>query len=324
MQEDATRAEEAVGLKPPLSPAPKTTNRTAQQGPLAEAPASSLASESRDEDSDVRELENMLMGMEEASDSIGAPSVEAGVEGLTEGKTVVLDGKNARGEVKEWGGGVSPVPSPSVTFTIEEEFDRTTKVEPLCSPRACEDDNTRELLGSIAATLTPLATEGEEGWYPLQEQEGQRSQSPLLMTPSEMALVEIMEEAGEESGELLGAGSRAPVPPPVGDVKSNKAGSVRRVESRGAFDDALAEGSRATGSRPNKDVVDTPAAACAGATREKKKPPFSIDHERWITCGFSVDDFGLTSGDHEAQISRALRGASTVLALDGINYFLAR
>lgn len=322
MREDATRAEEAVGLKPPRSPSPKTTNKTVQQGQLAEAPASSLASESRDEDSDVRELENMFMGIEEATDSIGAPLVEASVEGLT----VVLDGKNSRSEVNEWGGGVSPVLSPGLTFTIDEEFDSSTvnTVEPLCAPRACEDENTRELLGSIAATLTPLVTEGEEEWYPPHEKERQRSQSPLLMTPSEMALVELMEEAGEESGDLLGAGSRAPVPPPASDDKNHKIGSVRRVESRGAFDDALAEGFRVTESRPSKEVVGTPAIVCASATREKKKPVFSLDHERWITCGFAIDDFGLTSGDHEAQIGRALRGASTVLALDGINYFLAR
>lgn len=354
LEEDASRAEEAVGLKPSPSPVPKTTDKTEQQEELAEAPASSVAGssrESRDEDADVRELENMLMGLEEATDSVGAPSVEASVEGsqegLTEGssarrgKTVVLDGKNARGEVgglqvQELGGGVSPVLSPGLTFTIEEEFDSTTAktattVEPLRSPRACEDESTRELLGSIAATLTPLVTEGEEGdeeWYPLQQKERQRSpsrsRSPLLMTPSEMALVELMEEAGEESGELLGAGSRAPVPPPVDD-KNHKAGSVRRVESRGAFDDALAEGSRAAGSRPSNDVVATPAVASASAAQEKhKKSPFSLGHERWITCGFVVDDFGLSSGDHEAQIGRALRGTSTVLSLDGINYFLAR
>ena len=171
--------------------------------------------------------------------------------------------------------------------------------------------------------------EGDGEWYPLQqEQQLQRSRSPLLMTPSEMALVELMEEAGEESGELLGAGSRAPAPA-EDDDKSRKSGGFSREGSRGAFDDALVEASAAAQSRPSNHAIAVPAVA-AGATsaraasREAKKPPFSLGHERWITCGFAVDDYGLSSGDRDAHVGRALRGASTVLALDGINYFLAR
>lgn len=53
-------------------------------------------------------------------------------------------------------------------------------------------------------------------------------------------------------------------------------------------------------------------------------PVFSLGHDRWVTCGFtSAHTFG-RGKPGEASVGRALRDASNVLALDNVNYFLAK
>ena len=65
------------------------------------------------------------------------------------------------------------------------------------------------------------------------------------------------------------------------------------------------------------------ASAAARARAAVASPVFSLGHERWVTCGFAS---GLTvsRAGHTDAVGRALRDASSVLALDGVNYFLAR
>lgn len=290
-----------------------------------------------------------------------------------------------------------------LAFTIEEDGDD----DPIqgrgdnahLAPRdvvqdgsGADAESTRELLGSIADTLTPSADIDSH---------------PLLVTKSELALVSLMEEAGEESGELLGAGSRAHESPrPGGDDSAGVAffsggeRHGRQAPGRGnsGFDDALFAGCTAFGSsaedgggrsraglnhgvlRPHPQGVnpgaagsaspgkgarserrslasppegtathgaDTPARAATAAVHAAHKeliveagaaasegqgasvacapaaPAFSLGHQRWATCGFtSGHDAG--KGGRKASVARALGEASSVLALDNMNYFLAR
>ena len=345
LEKDALGGEEALGLDP------------------STASGTGVAAGPRDEDRDVRELENMLLGLEGA-DAVG--SAAGGTDGVPElsapeGAEDVLVGpleatEHSTREAVGVGGavhsidepaaassaaataekpGVESIPSPSLAFTIEDEGDTHQGIATLTTTTAAaaaashsEDESIQDLLGSIADTLTPSSSGGGGDHESYQPQTKLRAPP---MTPSEMALVELMEEAGEEAGELLGAGSRAVV--------------GRASAGSGVFDDAFDEGSTAVGSRETAPggVVGgdhgaehhpgashhkyaaalPPPGAVARDVRPAKKHAFSLDHERWITCGFTVG-FVLSEGGHEKCVGSALRGASTVLALDSINYFLVR
>lgn len=278
----------------------------------------------------------------------------------------------------------------SPAFTIGEDVDEgdagrlqastteTTSPPPIAS--ASDLESTEALLGSIADTLTPAADAGDGD----PESDAGR---PLLATRSELALVNLMEEAEQKPGVLAGAGeSRLPgggtsessLRSSSGGIGgAGDGGAAGRHPNRGGqsgFDDVLSVGSTAFGSsdaagkggvgsgsgtsvvgdgdgpvgETSRTGAVRPAAAAASyATGDDKtaaaglseysaaaagktesappaSPVFSLGHERWVTCGFTSAHTVGRRDEEDASVGRALRDASSVLALDSINYFLAR
>lgn len=334
----------------------------------------------------------------------GAPgepsSSRRGDSGLADGVLAGGDGLGGRATTAAHQDDRSPAP-----FTISdvegeaEDGERALRSKnPAAAAAAAaaasaDADLTRDLLGSIAETLTPSAS--------AEARDGAPDSPPLLLvTKSELSLVNLMAEAGEESGELLGAGSRAPEDEsprleavvvagrealaPVFGAEGEGAGAGRRQgrrpapfeRSSSAFDDALfGEGSEAhTGvsaddglaarfeggvSSPSRGgggggvkeaVVEAGRGVKALSARGKvlmsgvgrkvgrgggasdgavghshaaAAPVFSLGHERWVTCGFA-SSLTVSRAGHEDAVGRALRDASSVLALDSMNYFLSR
>lgn len=391
-------------------------------GKNAAAPASGVfegkKTPSPDEDRDVRELESMLMGLEAEEElDNNVPVVQLAADGEEVGLAAAAAADNSvvalprirdrEGEggallASEAGQNLPRVGRHSpVAFTIEEdgndgnssisndpaEAPTTLGVSPSLSPAAsaaaaaasaADLESTRELLGSITATLNPSATDGGNG------EVVSESGALLRVTRSELALVNLMEEAGEEPGGLSEA---VPLRPP-GDNNPESTPVAGEVSlSRSGFDDALSAGSAAlaagdgdagmngggtsgsgsggvggSGPRPggaaashervgssgggNGSVLEglgkvpgrtnsaprgTAAAAEQGRALNslsgpRAGPVFSLGHDRWVTCGFtSVHTVGRGGQDAaSASVGRALRDASSVLALDNVNYFMAR
>lgn len=388
------------------------------RGEGAAAAARALGGASRDktpgpdEDRDVRELESMLMGLEAeeelgnnvpvmqltadgeeeqgaglaaaapAGDSLAAIRADRDGEGEGEGRVLASEAGEKRARV----GSHSPV-----AFTIEEDNDDDAKastlggsasVSPTASAAAAaavaELESTRKLLGSITATLTPeSAPSGGSG-----EVEAE-SGGPLPATRSELALVNLMEQAGEEPGGL----SELPLRPPSDKVESTGGDGLGKLPNlqpgQSSFDDALLAGSsppvsggdggdvgmhsdtsgrvsggsgsqRPHGATPGHERagysgagsslmlegighVRARTASAPGATtaaedsREsgsssapRREPVFSLGHDRWVKCGFTSAHTVGREGQHEESVGRALRDASSVLALDSVNYFLTR
>lgn len=114
-------------------------------------------------------------------------------ENKDDGRGNAVSAQSQQGHA-ESAGNVPPSPSTSASAA-----DTATKI---ITPHDVDSD-TRKLLGSIAETLTPHAAATQEG-------DGGRESGPLLVTRSELALVSLMEEAGEEQPGLLGARSCPP------------------------------------------------------------------------------------------------------------------
>lgn len=75
----------------------------------------------------------------------------------------------------------------------------------------------------------------------------------------------------------------------------------------------------------NKDELGAlHSAGAAGRICRRADPVFSLGHDRWVTCGFTSAHTVGRGKPGEASVGRALRDASSVLALDSVNYFLAR
>lgn len=124
-----------------------------------------------------------------------------------------------------------------------------------------------------------------------------------------------------------GFGTDGPASNIAGCLSSSSGSSVSRLEGRGVPD---AKGHPGTSERSGDGAAAAAATAAASGVSlvAKKKrvslpPAFSLGHERWVTCGFTAG-FTASKGGHEACVARALRGTSTVLALDSVNYFLKR
>lgn len=166
-----------------------------------------------DEDQDVRELESMFLGVDSSGSGewtgegndpgkVSGTVTRGDVAAVQEGVSVRKGGMALAQSLSKQGSDDDEVlpRSSQLEFTIDEDFDSSDAKREI-SPRtdeqahassALEFESTEELLGSIAATLTPET-----------EAAGNSGQSTLAMTKSELALVNLMTEAGEESGEFL-------------------------------------------------------------------------------------------------------------------------
>lgn len=109
------------------------------------------------------------------------------------------------------------------------------------------------------------------------------------------------------------ASSRGTSPPASADGRkpANFTGTITTSSASADMSDKM---------RP---AVSTDDVAVSSSRRAQSRPVFSLAHERWVRCGFTAGFAGGKGGPEEC-IGRALRGASNVLALDSINYFLAR
>ena len=376
----------------------KAKDVSSQLGDSAAATASRVSggkAPAPDEDRDVRELESMLMGLEieEELDNnvpvvrLTADGKEAGVaRAAPAGRSPSVfrtdrghdgDGEGLASEACQ---NPSNVGSHSpVAFTIEEDANdggndaaaraSTLGASPSLSPAASaatELESTRELLGSITATLTPSAADGGNG------EVDSASGGPLQATRSELALVNLMEEVEQEPGGLSELPLKPPTPPSLqpgqssfddallaasapfasneGDVGTDgggASGGIRTSRERvgssggdsslifGGLDNAPAR--KGSDSAPGSAITTaaTAAAAAAAAAAEDGRvlrslsaprggAVFSLGHERWVKCGFTSAHTVGREGQDEASVGRALRDAANVLALDSVNYFLAR
>lgn len=328
------------------------------------------------------------------------PAASSVGEGIRGSEATMLEANDG---VDRGGGGGSRNTSPA--FTIGEDADEgdaaglqasTTETSPPPVASASDLESTQALLGSIADTLTPAAAAGDGD-------PGSDAGRPLLATRSELALVNLMQEAEQEPAVLAGAGESGPPGPTSESSPRSSSGGIGgagggggsgRHRSRGGqsgFDDVLSVGSTAFGSSDaagkggvgsgsgdnprhhdgtkaggvggsgagstdgssaaeisRKGAVQPDAAAAsyaaedaktaaaglsessmAAAGRSESAPPaaspvFSLGHERWVTCGFTSAHTVGRREEEEASVGRALRDASSVLALDSMNYFLAR
>lgn len=348
-----------------------------------------------DEDRDVRELESMLMGLEaeeELDNNVPVVHLTADGKEADLAQEVSAESSSAAFRTdrdRDGDGGVlvseadqnpSTVGSYSpVAFTIDEDasdaaqaptLGGSSSLSPAASAAAAaaaaataDLESTRELLGSITATLTPSAPDGGNGEI------DSESGDPLRVTRSELALVNLMKEAEQEPGGL----SELPLRPPSDNVES----ALSRLQpGQSSFDDALlarrvpfasgegdvgmnggSSSQRAFGATTSHERVDpsgsgssfrlegpvnvpareksapegttTTAAAEYGrvlrsSSAPRGEPVFSLGHDRWVKCGFTSAHAVGREGQDEASIGRALRDASSVLALDSVNYFLAR
>ncbi|CAN0329669.1 unnamed protein product, partial [Ectocarpus sp. 8 AP-2014] len=109
---------------------------------------------------------------------------------------------------------------------------------------------------------------------------------------------------------------------------STDGSSAAEISRKGAVQAAAAAASYAAGDA--KAAAAGPSeSSMAAAGKSESAPPaaspvFSLGHERWITCGFTSAHTVGRREEEEASVGRALRDASSVLALDSMNYFLAR
>lgn len=273
-----------------------------------------------------------------------------------------------------------------LAFTIEEDdgqdegaraaSDSGTSPSSRPAPPSAGDDfeSTRALIGSIADSLAPLAAPGGGD----ADADGGEGGGLLAATPSELALVSLMEEAEEEPGGLLPApdnGNSGTHRGIAGEGNAAAHGSPGVAESGcgfaerrrlGSFDDALSAGSMAVGSLSEKAgattkggsvnngnsplapdsggassltfggttrVPTTESSASGSSQADSAGPPtavaeeaapFSLGHRRWVTCGFTSAHTVGRGGQEAESVGRALRDSSSVLALDNMNYFLAR
>ncbi|CAM9975875.1 unnamed protein product [Ectocarpus sp. 12 AP-2014] len=123
---------------------------------------------------------------------------------------------------------------------------------------------------------------------------------------------------GTKAGEGIG-GSGA------GSTDGSLAAEISR---KGAVQAAAAAVSYAAGEAKNA-AADLSKSSMAAVGKSESaspaaSPAFSLGHERWITCGFTSAHTVGRREEEEASVGRALRDASSVLALDSMNYFLAR
>lgn len=230
--------------------------------------ASHRSSSPMNVDDDVRELENMFLGVDgnewdakeskslQVSSNASAADEIIGKSPQTKISTVVGGGgltSSPGGKSKREGLGAAGNVSGNArqAFSIEEEGEEAVEVtgtdgsnQPVSPPLPVSGngnvnvdlDVTEILLGSIAESLTPGASlEGTSA--------GNDSTEPpasMAMTKSELALVNLMVEAGEESGDMLVTrGQQGPKKTMFGNEESEP--TPMRGISRGnsGFDDVL-------------------------------------------------------------------------------------
>ncbi|CAB1111428.1 unnamed protein product [Ectocarpus sp. CCAP 1310/34] len=109
---------------------------------------------------------------------------------------------------------------------------------------------------------------------------------------------------------------------------STDGSSATEISRKGAVQPAAAAASYAAGEAKTA-AANLSESSMAAAGKSESAPPaaspvFSLGHERWITCGFTSAHTVGRREEEEASVGRALRDASSVLALDSMNYFLAR
>ncbi|CAM9447701.1 unnamed protein product, partial [Scytosiphon promiscuus] len=104
-------------------------------------------------------------------------------------------------------------------------------------------------------------------------------------------------------------------PAPIGDRGGGGGGG-------GSFR-SIGSAQRVPTSKPDASGADGADPAGGGAVAEKEAP-FSLGHRRWLTCGFTSAHTVGREGQEAESVGRALRDSASVLALDNMNYFLAR
>lgn len=222
-------------------------------------------------------------------------------DGATE--AVALSGNGDRGDLPpsssaigaSTGDGVTG--SGQVAFTIDEDYEEkvaargdpgfhATEEKPgtaarktlphhassgsISSVASADYESTKKLLGSIAASLTPDDPELEDVYR------------PLSMTKSELALVKLMDEGGEESGKILAA-TLASQGRRHGGSNGGRSGG-EESSSLSGFDESLRSHSTATGSvsssgdlgggvaTPSGDREDATSLQLQGAGSSRDKP----------------------------------------------------
>ncbi|CAM9814124.1 unnamed protein product [Ectocarpus sp. 6 AP-2014] len=109
---------------------------------------------------------------------------------------------------------------------------------------------------------------------------------------------------------------------------STDGSSAAEISRKGVVQPAAAAASYAAGDA-KAAAAGLSESSMAAAGKSESAPPaaspvFSLGHERWITCGFTSAHTVGRREEEGASVGRALRDASSVLALDSMNYFLAR